>query len=212
MRSSSEGIGPNKELEEEETVEKEPALTMNSVILARLGISTKVLDERPDQTSAGRADGIQPKTIETLQMLGLGDELLRQGVRVYDICMWGCTPDGSLRRQGRETHYPSDVVDVLHPFILLCHQGMVEKMLLDDMSLSGVAVERGQSFQTYQHGEDGLLRIQSSSTDCITHETHSRYLVGCDGARSAVRKAIPGTYAEGTPHNSVWGVLDGELD
>ncbi|KAK0385407.1 hypothetical protein NLU13_7883 [Sarocladium strictum] len=188
-----------------------PAGLMLSVVLARLGLSVKVLDERPDQTSVGRADGIQPKTIETLQMLGLGDELLRQGVRVYDICMWATTDDGSIKRQGRETHYPKDVVDVLHPFILLCHQGMVEKTLLDDMSLSGLDVEREQTFQTYRHGEDGLLHIESCGADSSTSETQSHYLVGCDGARSAVRKAIPGTYSEGSPHNSVWGVLDGEL-
>lgn len=144
-------------------------------------------------------------------MLGLGDDLLRQGVRVYDICMWGTAPDGTLRRQGRETHYPDNVVDVLHPFILLCHQGMVEKMLIDDMALSGLTVDRGHSFQTYQQDEQGVLHIESASADSTKHTTYSQYLVGCDGARSAVRTAIPGTYAQGTPHNSIWGVLDGEL-
>lgn len=45
MRSSFEGIGFNKELEEEEIVEKEFVLIMNSVIFVRLGIFIKVLDE-----------------------------------------------------------------------------------------------------------------------------------------------------------------------
>lgn len=56
-----------------------------SLTLARLGITPLILDERTEQTPAGRADGMQPKTIETLRMLGLADELLQQGVKVYDI-------------------------------------------------------------------------------------------------------------------------------
>lgn len=182
------------------------------MILARLGVSVKLLDERPDQTSAGRADGIQPKTIETFQMMGLGDGLIRQGVKVYDICMWRGTNEKDLRREGREVHYPSSVVDVLHPYILLCHQGMVEGMFIDDLSLSGVDVTRAHTFQTYEHGQDGILNISASKKEAGTQSIHSKYLVGCDGARSAVRKAIPDTYAQGSPHDSVWGVLDGELD
>ena len=47
-----------------------------------------MLDDRADKTATGRADGLQPKTIETLRQLRLGDELLRNGVKVYDICFW----------------------------------------------------------------------------------------------------------------------------
>lgn len=58
--------------------------------LVRLGISTLILDDRPERTTTGKADGIQPKTIETLRQLRLADTLLRNGVRVYDISFWVC--------------------------------------------------------------------------------------------------------------------------
>lgn len=54
----------------------------------RFGIKTKIIDDRPDKTSSGRADGLQPKTIETFKQLGLADPLLRKGARIYDICFW----------------------------------------------------------------------------------------------------------------------------
>ena len=54
----------------------------------RFGIHVVILDERAGQTSTGKADGIQPKTIETLKQLRLADPLLRDGARVYDICFW----------------------------------------------------------------------------------------------------------------------------
>ena len=56
--------------------------------LVRFGIKPAIIDDRPDKTSTGRADGLQPKTIETIKQLGLGDSLLKRGVRIYDICFW----------------------------------------------------------------------------------------------------------------------------
>lgn len=54
----------------------------------RFGIDVTILDDRPDKTSTGKADGIQPKTIETLKQLQLADPLLKNAARVYDIAFW----------------------------------------------------------------------------------------------------------------------------
>jgi len=59
--------------------------------LVRFGIDVQIIDDRADKTSTGRADGLQPKTIETFRQLRLADELLKKGVKIYDICFWvGC--------------------------------------------------------------------------------------------------------------------------
>ncbi|KAI3330761.1 FAD binding domain-containing protein [Ustulina deusta] len=193
-----------------------PAGLTLAVILARFGINTAVFDERSDRTAVGRADGIQPKTIETLQMLGLGDELLRNGVKVYDICMWRGSATSPVRRIGREVHYPASVVDVLHPYILLCHQGMVESVLIDDLRDSGMDVHRGHQFTKFDYGpsaKSGPLDLRFSIMDGDSvKQVRADYIVGCDGARSLVRQQIPNTHATARPHESYWGVLDGELD
>jgi 2-polyprenyl-6-methoxyphenol hydroxylase-like FAD-dependent oxidoreductase len=54
----------------------------------KFGVKTTIIDDRPDKTSTGRADGLQPKTIETFRQLGVADSLLKKGVRIYDICFW----------------------------------------------------------------------------------------------------------------------------
>ncbi|KAK7416283.1 hypothetical protein QQZ08_012057 [Neonectria magnoliae] len=192
-----------------------PAGVMLSALLARFGLKVELLDERPDKTAVGRADGIQPKTIETFQMLRVGDELFRTGVKVHDICMWQSSGTKSLRRLGREVHYPPSIVDVLQPYILLCHQGMVEGVFIDDLRRSGVEVQRSHSFKTYSYRDDepqGALQISCDWAGHGEKTIFADYLVGCDGARSLVRRSIPDTYAQGTPHKSVWGVLDGELE
>jgi phenol 2-monooxygenase len=147
--------------------------------LARFGISSKIVDERPDQTSAGRADGLQPKTLETLRMLRLADDLIRVGTKVFDICIWGQgNDDKALRRLGREIHYPDDVVDVLDPYLVLCHQGMVEATFIKSMEERGVEVQRSTKFEDYQTAKDGTLRVrtQDRGSEKIIS---SRYLVGC---------------------------------
>ncbi|KAH7239526.1 FAD binding domain-containing protein [Fusarium tricinctum] len=192
-----------------------PSGLMLSVILAKLGLSIKVADARPYQTTVGRADGIQPKTIETLQMLRIGDDLLHQGVKVHDICMWRGSASEGLRRTGRTEHYPSSVVDVAHPYILLCHQGMMEATFINDLRKSGVEVTRSHEFRGAMAKSDSpvlQIRCDQNGDSDKTATILAKYLVGCDGARSSVRDAIPGAESQGTPHNSVWGVLDGELD
>jgi len=56
--------------------------------LVRFGIDIQIIDDRADKTSTGRADGLQPKTIETFRQLRLADGLLKKGVKIYDICFW----------------------------------------------------------------------------------------------------------------------------
>ncbi len=56
----------------------------------------------PQDTNPGiRADGLQPKTIETFRQMRLADPLLQRGVRVYEIAFWRSTADEPLHRLGR---------------------------------------------------------------------------------------------------------------
>lgn len=178
--------------------------------MARFGIKAKILDNRQDKTSTGRADGLQPKSIETFQQLRLADSLLRNGVKVYDISLWNSTPTHSLSRTRRDIHYPKDL-DVENPFILLVHQGMVEDVLIQDMRGRAIEVSRGSDFQEYK-SEAGSETVEVNYIDAKTgnHQSfHTQYLVGCDGAHSNVRKNIPGAVMVGESSNAKWGVLDG---
>ncbi|ORX91357.1 FAD binding domain-domain-containing protein [Clohesyomyces aquaticus] len=182
--------------------------------LVRFGIKTRLIDDRPDRTSTGRADGIQPKTIETLRQMRLAEPLLRKGVRVYDIAFWTSTALQSLHRTAREIHYPP-VVDLLDPYILLVHQGMVEKIFQDDLKERGVHVQRNTAFVEFEHTPQKVRPLQITCKDAVDHTRRTygaRYLVGCDGAHSQVRRCLPDARPIGSSRDAIWGVLDGVLE
>lgn len=56
--------------------------------LIRFGINAEIIDNRHERTPTGRADSLQPKTIETLKQMRLADLLLTKGVKVHDVRCW----------------------------------------------------------------------------------------------------------------------------
>ncbi|KAH7256910.1 FAD binding domain-containing protein [Fusarium tricinctum] len=190
-----------------------PAGLMLAANLTRYGVNVEVIDDRADQTPVGRADGLQPKTIETFRQMRLSDTLLKQGVRVFDIAFWRSTADEPLRRLGREVHYPP-IIDVLDPYILLVHQGMVEGLFLEDMKKRGKEVRRNMAFESYSVPDNKTGPLQVNCRANVNQDKRSvltQYLIGCDGAHSKVRKSIPDVKAVGMSQAAIWGVLDGEL-
>ncbi|KAJ5760141.1 hypothetical protein N7520_007297 [Penicillium odoratum] len=189
-----------------------PSGLMLACNLARFGIDVAILDDRPDRTSTGKADGMQPKTIETFKQMRLAEPLLKNAAFVYDISFWQSAADESLHRTGRQTHYPEHLVGASDPYILLAHQGMIEEVLIDDMESRGVSVTRNARFLSCATGPGQLeVSYEDLSTNTVK-SIRADYLVGCDGARSKVRTFIPDAELEGEMTNASWGVLDGVIE
>ncbi|EPQ51920.1 FAD/NAD P-binding domain-containing protein [Gloeophyllum trabeum ATCC 11539] len=192
-----------------------PSGLMLGANLARFGVKAEVLDERCDKTSTGRADGMQPKTLETFRQMRLLEPLLQNGVKFYDMTFWN-SDRSPLRRTGRETHYPSpSIIDVLDPYMLLGHQGMVEDVLLLDMKSHGVGVTRNATFTEYSRQtnirESINVEYKDTATGSMRH-LQTTYVVGCDGAHSKVRRCMRDADMVGETKDIIWGVLDGEID
>ncbi len=122
----------------------------------------------------------------------LADPLLQRGVRVYDIAFWRGTTDEPLHRLGREVHYPP-VIDVLDPYILLVHQGMVESLFLEDMKKRGVEVRRNTAFESYSvcDSKSGAGPLQINVKTNVNQDRRTlltQYLVGCEFCLDARRE------------------------
>lgn len=129
---------------------------------------------------------MQPKTIETFRQMRLADPLLQRGARAYDISFWRSTADEPLRRLGREVHYPP-VIDVLDPYILLVHQGIVESLFIEDMKKRGVEVQRNTAFDWYSLCDNKKGPLQVVCRTNVNQDRKSiltQYLVGCKTSAS----------------------------
>ena len=105
------------------------------------------------------------------------------------------------------------MVDVKDPFILLVHQGMVEDVFLQHLKARGVEVIRNRSFISYAtHGtlKNAGINVKCGIPGTDEHDFfQSKFLVGCDGAHSVVRKSMQTVEMKGEPSRAAWGVLDG---
>ncbi|KAK8203724.1 FAD monooxygenase-like protein [Phyllosticta capitalensis] len=207
--------GPTHSKSEVLVVGAGPAGLMLADNLARFGIKVEIIDDRPERTLTGRADGLQPKSIETLRQMRIADPILRKGVKVFDICFWRSSLTEKMHRAGREVHYPHGTVDLRDPYILLVHQGMIEQLFINDLKERGVDVQRNTAFMDFEYLQGKTSPIQVTCKADVqqqkkTMSTH--YVVGCDGAHSQVRKSMPGAQPLGASSDAIWGVLDGQIE
>ncbi|PLB37431.1 FAD/NAD(P)-binding domain-containing protein [Aspergillus candidus] len=195
-----------------------PVGLMFSACLARLGpYKIKHIDNRAEPTPIGRADGIQARTLDVLDSMGLKGPIwaFNPGL-IYEVAFWGATPDGQgVQRIGTTKSYP-DHVDTRHPFTTALHQGRIEGVFLDDLRSRGVEVQRPWTIRAVTYRGPGVeypVDVELVSVDgTAVEKLQTKYLFGADGAHSAVRKllSIPMIYKDPTVH--VWSVIDGVVE
>ncbi|GJD01973.1 FAD binding domain-containing protein [Colletotrichum higginsianum] len=120
-----------------------PVGLMLSTILARWGYKIKHIDNRAEPTPTGRADGIQPRSLDLLRNMGLKSAIMaHKPARVYEVAFWDPPKSGSgIARTGTWASCP-DFIDARYPFTTLLHQGHIERVFIDDLSKNGVQIQR----------------------------------------------------------------------
>lgn len=86
---------------------------------------------------------------------------------------------------------------------------MVEDVFIEDMRERGIEVLRSSPFLHYTTDQESICVVCDNKKLGSTLSFNTKYLIGCDGAHSNVRKSIPGAQMVGESSNSKWGVLDG---
>jgi 2-polyprenyl-6-methoxyphenol hydroxylase-like FAD-dependent oxidoreductase len=121
-------------------------------------------------------------------------------------------------------------IDSKYPYILIVAQSETERVLAEHLAGLGVTIERGTSVVDFEQDADGvtahLLRPNGDGNGNgagdgngdgngdgapASEIVRCRYLVGCDGAHSVVRKRL-GIEFEGAPYPSQWLLADLTLD
>ncbi|MCX5395719.1 FAD-dependent monooxygenase [Streptomyces sp. NBC_00102] len=170
--------------------------------LRRRGIACRVIDKLPAPVPHAKAVGIQPRTFELWDRAGVIDDALDAAVPMRGQLAY---VDGEER--GRiDLELPADVP---YTFAAL-PQYETERILTEHLERHGTTVERGTELVSFVQDGGGVWSSVLTGSGA-TRDIRSRYLVGCDGAHSAVRKGLGLTF-EGGAFDEEYMLADVEAD
>ncbi|RAO01946.1 3-(3-hydroxy-phenyl)propanoic acid hydroxylase [Micromonospora saelicesensis] len=172
--------------------------------LAALGVRVRVVDRSLDRVQESRALAIQPRTLEVLASLGVTDEMTAVGNRAVRLC---------LHARGRARTVPLfdlGLSGTAYPYLLFLSQAETERILNEHLAAVGLDVERGVEMVGLDRAADGAVATLRHG-DGQTERVATRYVVGCDGAHSAVRH-LAGIGFEGAAYPQTFVLADLEAD
>jgi 3-(3-hydroxy-phenyl)propionate hydroxylase len=141
--------------------------------LALAGVEVALVERRPDQDLVGsRAGGLHPRTLEVFDQRGIADRFVREG-RKHPIAPFG------------ETMLDVSDLATRHPYWLGLWQNRIEHILAGWIEELAVPVHRGCEVTDFVQDKHG---VEVALADGRT--LRAKYLVGCDGGRSRVRKTV----------------------
>ncbi|MFI5933341.1 FAD-dependent monooxygenase [Actinoplanes sp. NPDC051494] len=164
-----------------------------AIELRRRGVPHRIVELAPAPFEGSRGKGLQPRTLEVLEDLGVLDRFLAGGAVYPPLRIH--TPDGDMDRRMDELHEPTP--EVPYPNTLMVPQWRTGELLAGRLAELGGTVEFGVGVSTLREDGDGVHVTLSTG-----EEVTVRYLVGADGGRSTVRKAL-GVGFEGDTHETL---------
>ncbi|KAK5107598.1 hypothetical protein LTR62_000992 [Meristemomyces frigidus] len=191
-----------------------PVGLLLSTCLARWGYKIKHIDMRPVPTVTGRADGIQPRSLDLLRNMGLKRAIMaNEPAKVYEVAFWD--PSEGSKGIHRTGTWPScpNFIDARYPFTTLLHQGLIERVFIDDLQKNGVKIQRPwriTGFSTDGVDKQYPVEVSIAHVDGDQQESfRTKYLFSGEGARSFVREQLKVGITHKDPIAHVWGVMDG---
>ena len=170
----------------------------------RHGASVGVVDRNPEQVHESRALAVQARTLEVLRGTGVTDRLVARGRQGVQLVLHGSGTNA------RVPLFDAGVGDTEYPYILFVSQAETEAALADHLTAEGVAVERGVELVELDRRTGEVVVARLAGPDGAT-TCRARYVVGCDGAHSTVRRLV-GIPFRGKSYEQAFVLADLEVD
>jgi len=139
--------------------------------LALAGVDVAIVERRLDQELTGRrAGGLHARTIEVFDQRGIADRFLSQG-QAMQVAGFSLIP--------------LDISDfpTRHNHGLALRQKQIERIMAEWVAELPVTFYRGREFSGFEQNDTGVNVALSDGASL-----QAKYLIGCDGGRSTVRK------------------------
>jgi phenol 2-monooxygenase len=180
-------------------------------------IKTCIVEQKAGRLLLGQADGIACRTMEMFHAYGFAERVAKEACWINETTFWKA--DERQREHIVRSGRVQDVEDGLSEFPhVVLNQARVHDFFLDVMRKSPAGLEPHYARRMLDVRTDldagiadhavtvRLERLDGAHAGEI-ETVRARYLVGCDGARSTVRRAI-GRELHGDSANHAWGVMD----
>lgn len=170
--------------------------------LARYGVAVRIIDKAASRTDKSKALVVWSRTLELLDRAACGASFVNAGFKVRAANI--------VAGDELVGHIRIDEIESPHPYALMLPQSETERLMEEHLNTYGVQVER----------EVELLKFAAGTDDVTTTMRHAdgreealdvQWLIGCDGAHSAVRHGL-GMQFEGDTLPSDWILADLHLD
>jgi 2-polyprenyl-6-methoxyphenol hydroxylase-like FAD-dependent oxidoreductase len=172
-----------------------------AIELTRRGVDCRVVDPLSEPPQYAKAVGVQPRTLEVFESMGLLGRVLDAAIEMHGQIVF---VNGELVAQV-DFAVPADV-----PFgFTAIPQYATERILREELALRGVEVERGLRLRGFEQDADGVRATLAGNGGEQT--VQAAYLIGADGAHSTVRKGLGLTF-EGAAFEEQYMLGDVEVD
>ena len=158
-----------------------PTGLMLALWLAKLHTPFRIVDHASGPGQASRAPVVQPRMLEHFRQLGIADDFIAAG-RVVT----GMTIRNNGRLSGELQMARASTSITRFPFQIAITQDETERIILKHVEAAGACVEWETELAQLEHGRDSARAVLRRA-DGAEESMDASYVVGCDGAHSAVR-------------------------
>lgn len=166
------------------------------------------LDKAEASLLSGRADAIQPRSLEYLQNWGLVSEFADEGPFLDVTAMF---KDGTKMFCG-----PTFTSDSRFRGLHVISQAQVEKIYIRDLMRHRVLIERSTVIDRFEVKDETTtsrpvqVSVRHSESGRLS-TVKAKYLVGAEGAASGIRKQLQIPF-DGTTTDIHWGIMDAKFE
>jgi 2-polyprenyl-6-methoxyphenol hydroxylase-like FAD-dependent oxidoreductase len=180
-----------------------PVGLMAACELRRRGADVRIVDCAEAPADKSKALGVHARTLELLDSMGIADRFIAAGRKIHGTNAFA---DGK-----RIVHVEFHDIDSPFPFVLALPQADTERLLRERLAeLGGAAVEQGVKLTALTQ-DDGGVTATLERPGGARDPARVAWLVGCDGAHSAVRHAL-GLSFDGVPYEERFVLADVVLE
>lgn len=186
-------------------------LTLAAQLAVIGGMSVRIFDRKAGPLEVGQADGIACRSMEMFEAFGFVEKVRREAYWVNETTFWRPQPGAAgLRRADRIQDVEDDLSHQPH---VILNQARIHDFFLDVMANSPARLspDYQRDLVSLDRDDRGDYPV-TAVFDCLDapgsqEVVRAKYVVGCDGARSAVRKSL-GLALKGDAARQLWGVMD----